>query len=61
VFILVSSHHYDLPGDWWRILVLVIAIGTLLQQVADEIWEYWYSAQQKKVGIKNLTTSVIPS
>lgn len=49
LFISLPVHHYDLPGDWWRIFILVVAIAMLTHQVAEEMWEYWYSAQQKKV------------
>ena len=51
VFISAPVHHYDLPRDWWRIFVLAIAVVTLVQQVAEELWEYWYSSQQKKASI----------
>lgn len=49
MFISSPVHCYDLPHDWWRIIVLVIAIATLVYQVSEEVWEYWYSLQQKRV------------
>jgi len=53
-FILVpvdKKHRYDLPSDVWRIVVLVVAIVTFVQQVLEELWEYRYSTNQKKVCV----------
>lgn len=38
-------HKYDLPDQWWRILLLVIAIGFTVYQIVEEVLEYKRSLQ----------------
>lgn len=38
-------HKYDLPDQWWRILLLVIAIGFTVYQIIEEVLEYKRSLQ----------------
>ncbi|XP_078318077.1 uncharacterized protein LOC111118347 isoform X2 [Crassostrea virginica] len=38
-------HKYDLPDQWWRIVLLVVAIGFTIWQIIEEVLEYKRSKQ----------------
>ncbi|ESO84661.1 hypothetical protein LOTGIDRAFT_168525 [Lottia gigantea] len=35
-----DRHNYILPGDWWRILLLICAVGFTMWQVVEELRDY---------------------
>ncbi|XP_072894931.1 uncharacterized protein [Hemitrygon akajei] len=54
----VKQLHYELPGDWWRVLIATVAIALTAYQIVEEFIEI-HSSQTKFIRWKEWRTQEI--